>query len=220
VRLEAHGLTVRFATEDGMVDVLDGVDLHLASGEIVDLSGPSGTGKSTLLMSLSRLLPGVEGDLFLDGVSAVDVGPQEWRSRVALVPQRSILVPGTVRDNLRLGFGLGVAKGSGIPDDAEMIGMLGSVGLERIGLDRSVGKLSVGQASRVSLVRTLLTSPECLLLDEPDANLDEDASRLVSSVIRTFASGGGAALRVRHHRVVEDADRRMRLSTGTLQEVD
>ena len=83
-------------------------------------------------------------------------------------------------------------------------------------LDRDAARLSVGQQARVALVRTLLTHPRVLLLDEPDAALDELSAAAVSELTREFADKGGAVVRVRHHRSDDIADRRLRLAGGTL----
>ena len=106
--LEARDLVLRFPVTPGRSHVLDGVSLTVAGGEVVDVVGPSGSGKSTLLRSLARLLPGVRGVLLLDGEPAESIEPHAWRSRVALLPQKAAIVPGTMRDNLLLPWQLKV----------------------------------------------------------------------------------------------------------------
>ncbi len=103
------------------------------------------------------------------------------------------------------------------PDDSILRAMLDRVVLDAA-LDRDAARLSVGQQARVALVRTLLTHPRVLLLDEPDAALDELSAAAVSDLTREFAEKGGAVVRVRHHRSDDIAHRRLRLAGGTLSE--
>ncbi len=217
--LAARDLRVARPGDDGPVAVLDGVDLTLHAGDIVELSGPSGAGKTTLLLALARLLPGVTGELHLEGVAARDIDAARWRTRVALLPQRATLVPGTVASNLRLPWGLHVRSHAEAPGDGALRDALGDVGLTGVALDRDVSRLSVGQASRIALLRVLLTRPEVLLLDEPDASLDDASAEQVARKTAAFASEGGAVLRISHLRADASACARYRLEHGALTEV-
>lgn len=199
--------------------VLDGVDFAIAPGELVDVVGPSGCGKTTLLRALARLLPGATGALSLDGRSADDISPAEWRQRVALVPQVSVMRAGSVAANLLLPWDLHVRRGSRPPAPAHLRAALDGVGLADISLTRDAAKLSLGQAARVALLRVAMTAPDVLLLDEPDANLDDASAAQVRATTERFVRDGGAAVRVRHLRSDEFAARRYRLEGGHLIEV-
>lgn len=214
--LEAHGLTVIRPGDSGPVTVLDGVDLTVDAGTLVEVAGPSGSGKTTLLLALARLLPGATGGLALDGVPATGIAPRVWRTRVALLPQRAALVPGTVADNLRVPWTLHVREHETAPADDALRSALDGVGLEDVALDRDASRLSVGQAARVALLRTTLTSPRVLLLDEPDASLDDASAREVARVITGFVARGGAVVRVSHVRLDGNAHRRYLLEDGQL----
>lgn len=216
--LSATGLTVVLSGDAGPVRVLDGVSLALDPATITDVTGPSGAGKTTLLRAVARLLPGAEGQLELRGVDADAIAPGEWRTRVALLPQRAAIVSGTVRDNLLLPWSLKVRHGHAAPSASALDEALASVGLG-VDLDRDASRLSVGQAARVALLRVLLTEPEVLLLDEPDANLDDASAASVAEMTRGFAERGGAVVRVRHQRSDALAARRLRLEHGHLSEV-
>jgi len=199
--------------------VLDGVSLTLEPGELVDVTGPSGSGKTTLLRALARLLPGVGGTLVFAGAGAAHVVPAEWRRHVALVPQLAVMRSGTVRDNMTLPWRLKVRAGEHPPLDAHLREALDGVGLADISLDRDAAKLSVGQAARVALLRVTLTAADVLLLDEPDANLDDASAEQVRAITERFVRDGGAAVRVRHLRSDGLAARRLRLEAGHLTEV-
>lgn len=215
--LEARGLTVHLDTDEAETTVLEGVDLSLAPGEVVDMTGPSGAGKSTLLLALARLLPIEAGELRMDGRSAADVPPREWRRRAALVQQRASIITGSVRDNLLLPYTLKQADGETPPTERELEAALEDAGLGGVAPDRDARRLSVGQAARVALLRTILTRPGYLLLDEPDANLDEESARLIGHLVREAAGDGAGVLQVRHRPAGHEPDRRLVLRAGSLE---
>lgn len=218
--LAATDIRVALPGEHGArVPLLDGAGLRLSAGEIVDLTGPSGSGKSTLLRVLARLLPGASVRLALDGRPAEAFSPQVWRTLVALQPQVPSLAPGTIADNLRSPWRLKVRAGLAPPSDDELRAALDRVHLADVALDREVSRLSVGQRARVALLRTVLTSPRVLLLDEPDASLDDASALEVAHLAEQFAADGGAVLRVRHRLGERRVDRVLRLEAGRLSEV-
>jgi putative ABC transport system ATP-binding protein len=174
------------------------VSLSVAGGEALQVAGPSGSGKTTLLKILARLRAPEAGGLRLDGCDAAEIEPRTWRRRVAYLAQRPVAFPGTVEDNLRLPFGLRIARDA--PYDPERTAGL----LDRFGLPpgRFLGQdamtLSVGELQRMSLVRTLLASPEVLLADEPTASVDAETARGLTEHLRGWAADGGALVLVIH----------------------
>jgi putative ABC transport system ATP-binding protein len=216
--LEARALSVDRRADAGPLRVLDDVDLTARAGTLTDIVGPSGAGKTTLLLALARLLPGVTGGLMLAGEPASGIDPRAWRVAVAYLPQRSALVPGTVADNLTLPWRLKVRAAEERPADEVLRASLDRVHLSDVSLDREVSRLSEGQAARVALLRTVLTRPSVLLLDEPDASLDEESAEQVGLLTREFVDAGGAVVRVRHSHSDGHADRRLRLRAGKLAE--
>jgi putative ABC transport system ATP-binding protein len=217
--LEARSLTAALEGDAGSVTVLDAVSLSVAPGEVVDVNGASGCGKTTLLRALARLLPDVAGELLLDGTSAQNIAPSEWRAAVALLPQKPAIVTGTVRDNLLLPWTLRIRQDEPVPNDAALLDAMAGFGLSQIALARGADRMSVGQQARVALLRVLLTSPRVLLLDEPDANLDDVSADLVGDALSRFVAQGGAAIRVRHQRTDALATRRLSMCGGTLTEL-
>lgn len=217
-RLEARGLTVELPGDDAVVRVLDDVTITVAPSEIVDVAGTSGAGKSTLLRALTRLLPVSHGELFLDGRPADDIPPPEWRSAVALLPQKPAMVAGDVRSNLLLPWTLKVRAHHSAPAEGALRNGLDALELDAISLDRDVSRLSVGQQARIALLRVMLTEPAVLLLDEPDAALDTASALAVMSGVRSFVDKGGSVIRVRHRETDGLASRRLNLSRGRLVE--
>ncbi len=214
----ARNLSVVLPGDGGPLHVIGDLVLDVASGEVVDVVGASGAGKTTLLRALARLLPDVSGELLLDGTSARDVSPQRWRTLVALVPQKPAIVAGSVRDNLLLPWQLKVRSAEQAPADDTLRARLDSVSMSDVALDRDAGRLSVGQQARVALLRVVLTGPRVLMLDEPDAALDDTSAAEVAHITSEFASAGGAVIRVRHQRTDLLAARRLRLAGGVLTE--
>lgn len=216
VILAARNATASLPTESGSAVIFDNVSLAVSAGEIVDVVGPSGCGKTTLLRVLARLLPGASAELSLDGTPAEQIAPTAWRAQVALLPQKPAVAEADVRANLLLPWTLRVRGVGARPSDGALEAALASVGLGDVGLTRDVARLSVGQVARVALLRVLLTEPRVLLLDEPDAALDEASAEAVGQLTREFAERGGAVVRVRHHRTDGLASRRLRLCDGGL----
>ncbi len=216
--LEARELTVVLPGDAGPVRVLDGVSLTLACGEVVDVTGPSGAGKTTLLRALARLMPQGSGALFLGGVSASEMGPQRWRSRVALLPQKPVIVAGDIAENLTLPWRLKARDASSLPDANRLRSALDEIGLADVALERDAARLSLGQQARVALTRVLLTRPDVLLLDEPDAALDKASSAALAATLCAFAEDGGGIVRSRHRDDDGLAMRRLALAAGRLTE--
>jgi putative ABC transport system ATP-binding protein len=217
--LTARGLSVTLRGDHGDVRVVDAVDFDLASGEIIDVVGRSGAGKTTLLRALARLMPGATGELQLAGTPAERLSPQHWRARIALLPQKPAILPGAVRENLVLPWTFKVRTQAALPADDALRERMDHFGLADVALTRDADRLSVGQQARVALLRVLLTQPEVLLLDEPDANLDDESADTVALATAEFATDGGGVVRVRHQRADALASRRLTLCDGALCEV-
>ena len=202
--LIAEGLTVRLPTGSGgggspapsTREILSELDLELSSGDLRAVVGPSGSGKTTLLRALAGLAPRTAGRLTLEGRDIAEWPPASWRRRVGLLPQRPVMFPGTVGENLTLASTLRSAPlAQEVP--LEPAGLLEDLGLGAL-LDRPAGELSEGQTARVGLGRALLAGPSVLLLDEPTAALDGDAADAVEALLRRRAADGLAILWVLH----------------------
>lgn len=197
--LVATGLRVRLQSnlQPQSRVVLDRLDLSLEPGELRGVVGPSGSGKSTLLRALAGFVALDRGDVILDGRTIDDWEPAVWRRRVGLLPQRPVMFPGTVADNLASPATLQSHGSAGNPGP-EPAALLEAVGLAATLLDRPAAELSEGQAARVGLVRAVMAGPSVLLLDEPTAALDEDSAQQVDAFLRALCDDGLAVLWVLH----------------------
>ena len=159
--------------------ILKNISIDIPHGQVTSLIGPSGSGKSTLLRCLNRLWEPPKGTLFLDDEDITQIDVLALRRRVGMLMQSAALFDGTVADNVRYGPAL---RGETLT--ASRVSEL----LEMASLDpalarKSADALSIGQAQRVSLARTLANEPEVLLLDEPTSALDPAATRRVEESI-------------------------------------
>ena len=197
--------------------IFSGLSFAIEPGEIVDLVGPSGAGKSSLLTAFARLNPRASGDLRLDGRSADDFTPQQWRAQGETVAQ-AIRLPFTlaIRQSARTKQGPRRISPTDALPDGRIRETLDNMGCADIDLNRPPHDLSGGQAARVSLARTLLTRPKVLLADEVDAGLDDDNAEKVARILAKAAADGMAIVRIRHRPPDGRATRVMRLANGTL----
>jgi len=187
--------------------VLDGVDLELQPGERVAIVGPSGAGKSTLLALLLRFLEADAGRVTVAGFDLATVDAAAWRRRLAWVPQRPLLEPGSVADAVRLGD-----RGAA---NAEVVAALVTAGLA-IRLDADVQTLSAGEQRRVAFARALLRGAPLLLLDEPTAHLDAEAAEQIVDVLAALPRTRTVLVATHDPRVLRAADRVLELRDGRL----
>ena len=213
--LSVRNLTKTYRTAGEEIAVLRGVDLELAAGERVALSGESGSGKSTLLHLIAGLDAADGGEIRLNGDDVAglsDAGRAALRrDRLGLVFQQFNLIPSlSVEDNLA--FQSRIAGKHDAAWQAELIERLGLATL----LKRYPEQLSGGQQQRVAIGRALATKPMLLLADEPTGNLDEDTADGVLALARDLVARTGCGfLMVTHSaRLAATLDRQVTLHAG------
>jgi heme exporter protein A len=199
--ISCSGLVRRY----GERTALAGIDLEVASGEVVLLTGENGAGKTTLLRILATVLRPTEGSVRVAG-SELPGEAMAARPRIGYAGHEPLVYPLlTAAENLELYAALYGCDASAVP-----------AALDRVGLadraDDSVTDLSRGMRQRLALARATLHSPVLLLLDEPTGGLDEDGRELLFGLLR-----GGISAVVSTHEPELFADlttRRVRLAKG------
>jgi lipoprotein-releasing system ATP-binding protein len=219
--LVTSGLSRSFKQGDVQIDVLCGVDLTVARGEIVGLLGPSGTGKSTLLQAVGLLEGGYGGSISLCGEEAAQLG-NDGRTRLrrdalGFVYQFHHLLPDfDALENVLLPQLIHGAEP--VPARARAEELLGKLGLSER-LDHRPSKLSGGEQQRVAVARALANRPPLFLADEPTGNLDEaTADKVLAEFLALVRGEGSAALVATHNeRLAAKMDRVVRLHEGVLE---
>lgn len=214
----------RAFTQGGVtIEVLRGVNLSVARGEIVALLGPSGSGKSTLLQAVGLLEGGFEGSIRILGEEAAKLSGDERtrlrREALGFVYQFHHLLPDfTAAENVMLP--------QMVRDVADAVAMgraadlLGALGLSKR-TDHKPSQLSGGEQQRVAVARALANRPALVLADEPTGNLDErTADVVIDEFLRLVREEGSSALVATHNeRLAARMDRIVRLHEGLLENV-
>jgi heme exporter protein A len=173
--------------------VLRGVGLRMLPGELLHISGPNGTGKTTLLRVVSGLLRPESGTVTWRGQSIAGVRPEYYRALAYASHEPALKSDLTALENLRFAVGLKRRVTA-----AELRASLQRTGVEDCA-DLPARVLSAGQRRRVAMARVLSFRAALWLLDEPFTNLDAAGSALMTSLLEDHVQSGGMALVVAHH---------------------
>ena len=219
---QAIGIEKYYEEVGHRIEVLNGVDLHLAKGEMIAIVGASGTGKTTLLHILGTLDRPTAGTLLYGGVEVLnknDIELSAYRNRtVGFVFQSHHLLPEfTALENVMMpGLIGGHEKGRMAEEAAEI---LGKVKLsDRI--QHKVGELSGGEQQRVALARAIILKPLLLLADEPTGNLDTKTGYKVFQLLQEMSAEYSlSAVMVTHNlELASKMNRCLTLADGKLHE--
>ncbi len=191
--IEVEGLTKRYGDQTAV----DGIDLHVASGEIVAFLGPNGAGKTTTIEILEGFRDRDGGQVRVLGQDPADA-PLSWREQIGIVLQESEPIPElTAREAVAQQAGYYSNPGD-IDHTLDLVGLTESA-------DQRTRKLSGGQRRRLDLAQALIGNPELVFLDEPTTGFDPSARRESWGMIEALRQLGKTVLLTTHY--MDEAER-------------
>lgn len=208
------------ATADGRAEpILDNIEAEFPAGEMIAIIGPSGSGKSTLARCLMGVWPHVEGKVLLDGTSISDWDRHELGPHLGYLPQDVELLEGSIAENIAR---FGTLDSGKVIAAAEAAGVHDMILRFPQGYDTPMGVagnlLSGGQRQRIALARAMYGDPSLIVLDEPNANLDDAGeAALLQAVLKLKAQGKTVILITHRGGIVNSADRLLVLVKGQIK---
>ena len=200
--------------------VLRDVTFEVRTGEIVSLVGRSGAGKSTIAQLLPRLYDPDDGAVLVDGVDLRTYTLESLRAQVSLVLQDTVLLSGTLAENI--GYGIEGATAEQIEHAARCANAHDFIECLADGYDTEIGErgatLSGGQRQRIAIARAFIRGAPILVLDEPTTGLDADSTRLVVGALRTLMRGTTTIIISHDPTLVRCADRVLVVDDGGIAE--
>ncbi len=197
--------------------VLEIEHLAIEKGRVLAVAGPNGAGKTTLLLVLARLLKPERGEIEFEGQPWKSISDLDYRRRIGMVMQDSLLLNRSVFDNVATGL-----RFRHLPK--EEVTRRADEGLERLGISHLRGRpapqLSGGEARRVALARAFALQPDLLLLDEPFSALDRASRQKLQEDLKSILAGANITAVFSTHSetdVQKLADRKIELDGGKLE---
>lgn len=202
-------------------EVLHGVSMEVAPGEVIGLVGHSGAGKSTLINILMRFYDPTQGSVEMDGVDLRDIKLEDFRRQVGVVLQESYLFPGSIRDNIA--YGRPKATLEEVMQAAKAANAHDFIVNFPDGYDSYVGergqRLSGGERQRIAIARAILHNPKVLILDEATASVDTETERMIQEALERLISGRTVFAIAHRLSTLRNADRLIVIDKGKVAEV-
>ncbi len=215
--IELRNLTFGYP---GSAPLFKGVNLKIASGEVIGVSGDSGSGKSTLLMLILDALKPSKGEIRFDGQNIRDLNPHTLREQIAYLPQSAMLFKGTIMDNLT-SFG-GPAKINQALEAARLLRLDEAINRLPGGYETRVGEgafeaLPTGLQQGIAMARALAGTPKVVLFDEANSGLDQRSDETLKTAIASL-KGSATVILVSHRpSLLALADRQFLLRDNQLE---
>jgi ATP-binding cassette, subfamily B, multidrug efflux pump len=199
---------------------LSDVNLRIPAAETVAIVGHTGSGKSTLVQMIPRLLDPTSGQVLLDGRDVRDFAPEELRRRIGFVPQETFLFSATLAENIA--FGVRDATPERIREAAEIAGLASDIAGFPAGYETMIGErgitLSGGQKQRTAIARAIIRDPRILILDDALSSVDTVTEERILTALAGVMHGRTTILISHRVSTVRSADRIFVLEHGTVVE--
>jgi ATP-binding cassette, subfamily B, multidrug efflux pump len=214
--MEFRGVSMDY----GAGRVLDGIDLHIPAASTIAVVGHTGSGKSTLVNLVPRLMDPTAGAVLLDGADLRDLDPADVRRHIGFVPQETFLFSATIAENIA--FGVEEATDEDIRRAAELAGLSGDIQSFPEGYATMVGErgitLSGGQKQRTAIARAILRDPAILILDDALSSVDTLTEERILNHLADVMSGRTVILISHRVSTVREADCIVVLEEGRIVE--
>ncbi|GFR98147.1 multidrug resistance-associated protein 1 [Elysia marginata] len=206
---------------DGQDPILKGISCTIQGGEKIGIVGRTGAGKSSMTVSLFRLIEALSGSIIIDGTSINDIGLHDLRSRLTILPQDPVLFSGTLRMNLDPFDTYDDATIWRALEHAHLKSFVeGTPNMLQYQCGEGGQNLSVGQRQLVCLARSLLRKTRILVLDEATAAVDMETDDLIQATIRSQFTDCTILTIAHRLNTIMDYDRIMVLASGEIKELD
>ncbi len=214
--IELRNVTMQY----GGMTALDNVSLQIPAGSTIAIVGHTGSGKSTLVHLIPRMMDPTEGTVLVDGNDVRDYSPGDLRSQIGFVPQETFLFSASLADNIA--FGVKTATKEQIEAAATLAGLSSDIAGFPKGFDTMVGErgitLSGGQKQRTAIARAVLRNPRILILDDALSSVDTLTEERILTGLQEMMHGRTTILISHRVSTVRHADRIFVLEHGAIVE--
>ncbi len=208
--------SVSYTYPGRITPALDSINLEIRHGQLALIEGANGSGKSSLVSLLPRLIDPSSGTVYIDGIDIRTVSLFHLRQQIALVPQETVLFAGTIAENIA--YGLPDVSPSRIRRAAEMAQVEELIANLPGGYDCVLGELgtglSSGQRQRLAIARAILRDPAILILDEATSQIDADSAAGIRAVLQEIRRGRTILVVAHDSSLVADPDLIVTLREG------
>lgn len=210
---------VSFAYQDSITPAVKNVSVSIGAGTRVAIVGASGAGKSTLADLMLGVLKQDQGEILIGGLTVEEV-IVKWPGSIAYVPQDVVIIDGTIRENISMGYSNSESADEHILNILNLASLDDFLREKALGIDTAVGdsgtRLSGGERQRIGIARALFTLPKLLILDEATSSLDASTEATISRTIESLHGSTTVILIAHRLSTVRDADQVIYMSEGRI----
>ena len=201
--------------------VLKKINFHINPGEHLGIVGRTGSGKSTIALSIFRILEATKGKIFIDGIDISSLGLKKLRESITIIPQDSTLINGTLRYNIDP---INAYTDKEIIDVIKKIGFYETINRNNDGLYQNISEggsnLSVGEKQLICITRGILRKTKIFVLDEATASIDMNTEKIIQKALNEILKDSTMIIIAHRIKTVENADKILCLNNGEVMEFD